>query len=407
MEKIKPKELVSLLNKELARMQYKETSLVQHRRNWAKLVMFFVTKQEEYFSMKTAMEYLEGKCDFFTKEKADKLTPSNTWLYRSIKMLCDFHQHGTLLHRHIRTRFTVNNAFHLELLTEFHTNCVSMDYAISTTKGYIRTVSKLLSFIESRELIAKDINPGILVDYVKTLLGYSPKMVEFMFCGIRAFLRFLKASGYTNTDLSSSLPTVKIPQKARIPSIWDPADLKKMLEAIDRGNPSGKRDYAIILLASRLGMRCVDIKSLKFNDIKWDENRIEIIQKKTGRPVTYPLSREIGWALIDYIQKGRPNCEDKNVFVRHTAPICPFGDSSRLMDMIKKYMKMAHISMPQNKKFGMHSLRHTYATSLMERHVPIEEIAQLMGHVDPTTTAIYLKSSLNLLKECTLNIDNL
>ena len=134
MEKIKPKELVSLLNKELTRMQYKNSSLIQHRRNWAKLVMFFETKQEEYFSMKTAMEYLEGKCDFFTKERADKLTPSNTWLYRSIKMLCDFHQHGTLLHRHIRTRFTVNNAFHLELLTEFHTNCVSMDYATSTTK---------------------------------------------------------------------------------------------------------------------------------------------------------------------------------------------------------------------------------------------------------------------------------
>lgn len=79
----------------------------------------------------------------------------------------------------------------------------------------------------------------------------------------------------------------------------------------------------------------------------------------------------------------------------------------RLMDMIKKYMKMAHISIPQDRKFGMHSLRHTYATSLMERHVPIEEIAQLMGHVDTTTTAIYLKSSLNLLKECTLNIDDL
>ena len=407
MEKIKPKELVSLLNKELTRMQYKNSSLIQHRRNWAKLVVFFEEIQEEYFSMKTAMKYLDDTCDFFAKEKANELTSGNTWLYRSIKMLCDFYQHGTLLRRHTRTNFTVNKAFHQELLTAFHTSCVSMDYALSTTKGYLRTVSKLLSFIESKEIIARDLDPSILAYYVKTLLGYSPKMVEFTFCGIRSFLRFLHVSGYIKRDLSNSLPTVKIPQKARIPSTWNPTDLKKLLEVIDRGNPSGKRDYAIILLASRLGMRCVDIKSLKFDDIKWDENRIEITQVKTRKPTTYPLSREIGWALIDYIQKGRPNSEDKNVFVRHTAPICSFGDSSRLMDMIKKYMKMAHISIPQDRKFGMHSLRHTYATSLMERHVPIEEIAQLMGHVDTTTTAIYLKSSLNLLKECTLNIDDL
>ena len=127
MEKIKPKELVSLLNKELTRMQYKNSSLIQHRRNWAKLVVFFEEIQEEYFSMKTAMKYLDDTCDFFAKEKANELTSGNTWLYRSIKMLCGFYQHGTLLRRHTRTNFAVNKAFHQELLTAFNTGCVSMD----------------------------------------------------------------------------------------------------------------------------------------------------------------------------------------------------------------------------------------------------------------------------------------
>ncbi len=89
------------------------------------------------------------------------------------------------------------------------------------------------------------------------------------------------------------------------------------------------------------------------------------------------------------------------------APIKPFACAASFDDMIKKYMKIAHVSVPKNSKYGMHSLRHTYATSLMEKHVPIEDIAQLMGHVNTDTTAIYLKSTLGLLSECPLNIADL
>lgn len=122
-------------------------------------------------------------------------------------------------------------------------------------------------------------------------------------------LRYLHEHGYLSTDFSASLPKVKVPQKARIPSVWEEETLEKLLEVIDKGNPSGKRDYAIILLASMLGMRAIDICKMKFQNINWEERRIDIVQSKSQRSVTYPLLSVIGWAIIDYVRHGRPECE--------------------------------------------------------------------------------------------------
>jgi integrase len=95
---------------------------------------------------------------------------------------------------------------------------------------------------------------------VKTLMGYSYKMVEFVLCGTRAFLRFLHGEKVIPNDLSGSLPCMQARKQTKIPSVWKKDDLLKLLSAIDRGNPSGKRDYAIILLVARLGLRCIDVK---------------------------------------------------------------------------------------------------------------------------------------------------
>ena len=177
------------------------------------------------------------------------------------------------------------------------------------------------------------------------------------------------------------------------------------METIDKGNPSGKRDYAIVLLASMLGMRAVDIRKMTFHNIDWDRHRIDIIQSKSKRVVTYPLLSSIGWAIIDYIKHGRPKCGCQEIFVTHTPPYRPFAAAASLDGMLLRYLKLAHIHVPHDKKYGIHSLRHTYATSLMEKHYPVEDIAQLMGHVNSKTTAIYLKSSIGLLSECALTID--
>ena len=187
--------------------------------------------------------------------------------------------------------------------------------------------------------------------------------------------------------------------------MWDPGEVARIVAAIDRDNPCGKRDYAIILLITRLGLRGVDIRRLEFADFDWPGNRLLVTQAKTGHPVPLPLLKEVGWAVIDYIRHGRPDCDCPQVFVRHTAPIGPFSDQDHLHQILVKHARVAHVPVSEKRRHGMHSLRHSLATRLMEGGTPVEQIADILGHQSVQSTGVYLKSSLGLLSKCALDPD--
>ena len=403
MEKLTIRELVILLEQELIRIGYKDATLNYYRENWKRIITYFDRQGEQFFSETIAMQYVDGKCDFFAKEKAGLLTQSNIYLFRIIRMIGDFQQHGSVLRRYHRSLSRINNPENLNLLNSFKEHCKTSGYAVSTQKGYCRTAENFICFTEAHDICLENLTAENLTVFVKTLMGYSYKMVEFVLCGTRAFLRFLHSKKALPTDLSDSLPCMQVRKQTRIPSVWNKDDLLKLLAAIDRGNPSGKRDYAIILLVTRLGLRCIDVKRLTFSNFNWNDNYLEFSQSKTGRPVRLPLLKDVGWAVIDYLQNGRPVSDSHFVFLRHLAPIAPFSDEDHLHQMIVKHMRIAKLPVSGRKKIGMHSLRHTLATTLMEQQTPIQEIADILGHQSTESTPIYLKSSLNLLRECALS----
>lgn len=403
MKQLPIKELVFLLEQELIRVGYKDTTLKYYRDNWKRIIAYFNECGEQYFSETTAMQYVDTKCNFFAKEKAGLLTQSNTYLLRIVRMLGDFQQHGTVLRRYHRSLSKVNDTFHQTLLDDFQKHCSNSEYATSTQKGYYRTAENFICFMEARKLNFANLNTENMNAFVKTLMGYSYKMVEFVLCGVRCFLRFLRSENVITTDLWESLPNMQVRKQTRIPSVWKKEDLLKLLEAIDRGNPSGKRDYAIILLVTRLGLRCIDVKHLTFSNFNWNENYLEFTQSKTKKPVRLPLLKDVGWAVIDYLQNGRPVSDSPYIFLRHLAPIEPFSDADHLYQIIVKHMRAAKLPTSEKKKIGMHSLRHTLATTLMEQQTPLQEIADILGHQSTSSTPIYLKSSLKLLIECALS----
>ena len=189
--------------------------------------------------------------------------------------------------------------------------------------------------------------------------------------------------------------------------VWSTTGLHDLRDrpAVDRSNPCGKRDYAIILLVARLGLRGIDVKRLEFADFDWPGNRLSVVQAKTGHRFQLPLLKEIGWAVIDYIRHGRPACDCPQVFVRHTAPIGPFSDQDHLHQILVKYARAAHVPVGEHRRHGMHSLRHSLATRLMEGGTPVEQIADILGHQSVASTGVYLKSSLALLATCALDPD--
>ena len=241
--------------------------------------------------------------------------------------------------------------------------------------------------------------------FVATLAGYQVKTVEQKLCAVRSFLRFASDAGLADAACLVAVPAVPSIKRARIPSVWDPGQVARIVAAIDRDNPCGKRDYAIILLITRLGLRGVDVRRLEFADFDWAGNRLLVTQAKTSHPVQLPLLKEVGWAVIDYIRHGRPDCDCPQVFVRHLAPFGPFSDQDHLHQILVKHARVAHVRVSDERRHGMHSLRHTLATRLMEGGTPVEQIADILGHQSVRSTGVYLKTSLGLLSKCALDPD--
>jgi site-specific recombinase XerD len=397
-------DLVSGLDAELVRLGYQPSTLKWYRGYWRRLERYFASRGVEEFSLDVAMEWVDEACGgFFVKEQAGTLKQTDVYVFRVAAMLDDFAVHGSVLRRYSRSVSKLS-AKHAEVLAGFQAWLRTDGCAVSTVRAYGTVAGEFLAFTGSRGGLAA-LDGAVIGAFVQTLAGYQPKTVEHKLCAVRSLLRFAAAGGLTDRGVLETVPAVRSTRQARVPSVWDPVDVARVLEAIDRGNPSGKRDYAIVLLICRLGLRAVDVKRLEFADLDWSGNRLSVVQAKTGRRVDLPLLKDVGWAIIDYVREGRPASDCRHVFLRHTAPIGPFSDQDHLHQILVKHARVAHVSLSEKRRHGMHSLRHTLATRLMEDGTPVEQIADILGHQSVESTGVYLKSSLGLLAWCALDPD--
>ena len=397
-------ELSQRLEKELYRLHYTEASVMQYRRMWRRIATFLEHEGFDHFTEEAGMHFLDEQYNFFQLEKAGKLTQSIINVFRIVRMLGDFQQHGSILRRYYKqTELLQLNEFK-QLLKGYQNHCQEKEYAKVTQNHYRKITEKFLSFLESQGIRqSTDITARYISNYINTLMGYSYKTVELQLCGLRSFLRYLYQNGLHPEELTQSIPVLKARKQNRIPSVWTKENVTKLLDAIDRGNPAGKRDYAIILMVTRLGLRTIDIKHLKLSDLHWRDNRIELTQSKTATLLTLPLLPDVGWAIIDYLKNGRPKVDSPYIFLRHLAPLVPFADEDRLHQIVVKYMRLAKIPLSPHKKKGMHSLRHTLASRLLAENTPLPIISDILGHVSTDSTAVYLKVDINRLRECALN----
>ena len=396
--------LVAGLDAEMVRLGYKPSTMVWYRGCWRRLEAFFAFRGVEEFSLDVAMTWVDLACGgFFAKEQAGALKATDVYLFRVAAMLDDFAVHGAVLRRYERSVAKVTGT-DAEVIARFQERLRAEGRATSTVRAYGTLAGEFVAFVNTRGGLG-GLDAGVVAAFVATLSGYQVKTVEQKLCAVRSFVRFASAGGLVDAAVLDAVPPVRSSKQTRIPSVWDPGDVVRILEAVDRSNPCGKRDYAIILLVARLGLRGIDVKRLEFADFDWPGNRLSVVQAKTGHRFQLPLLKEIGWAVIDYIRHGRPACDCPQVFVRHTAPIGAFSDQDHLHQILVKYARAAHVPLGEQRRHGMHSLRHSLATRLMEDGTPVEQIADILGHQSVASTGVYLKSSLALLATCALDPD--
>jgi len=320
-----------------------------------------------------------------------------------VRKLVLFHRHGTIRRAsRIPIRSIQSDKF-LDTLAEYGETCIRRGYAKGTRRNLQHFSVRFFMYLEARSIFEpSQVAAQTVADYVNSFGAHSYPSIGLHLTCLRNVLAFLHENGYHSQDLSAAVPQQQKRRDATVPSVWSQEDVLALLGAIDRGSPCGKRDYAIMLLVARLGLRAGDVRNLRMENLQWTTNQIEFIQSKTSKRVSLPLLKDVGWAIIEYLKHGRPASDSPFVFLSHVAPYQKLGDGNCFYHIIRCSARVANLTASVDQKMGMHSLRHSLATTLLEKHTSLSTIAGVLGHTNIESSAVYLKTDVGALRECAL-----
>lgn len=227
---------------------------------------------------------------------------------------------------------------------------------------------------------------------------HHPKRAQVMTTALRAFLQYGRYRGEIVADLHSCVPTVADWSKAGIPKTISPAQVQSLLAGCDQQSVAGNRDYAMLLLISRLGLRASEVVDLTLDDIDWAEGTIRI-RGPAQRVDRLPLPSDVGAALVGYLRHWRPTCCARNVFIQIKAPRRALRGPSAIGCIVRRALQRAGIDSPTK---GAHLLRHSLATQMLGSGASLGEIAEILRHRNQQTTTIYAKVDLVSLQTLAL-----
>ena len=240
------------------------------------------------------------------------------------------------------------------------------------------------------------ITPAVLSAFVVEHAPHMAFTTTRQFCGIfRVFLRYLHRDGLVATDLAASVDSPQAYRLATLPrSIpWD--DVRKVLAAVDRRAPVGRRDYAILLLLMTYGLRGREVAALTLDDVDWKAQRLRVPERKAGHSSAFPLSGVVAEAMIDYLRHGRPEtAADRHVFLRMLAPRGPITHAV-VSSIARRYLLATGVHAP---RLGSHTLRHTCVQRLVDEDFAFKTIGDYVGHRDARSTDIYSKVDVENLR---------
>jgi len=259
----------------------------------------------------------------------------------------------------------------------------------ATIDNYLPTIRRFLTErfrkrkIIFEKLCAQNISKFVL-RYAHTI---SPGRAQTMVNALRSFFRFLHQRGEIAIDLAAAVPTVAKWQFSEIPKFLQPEQVKHLLESCNRSTGTGKRNYAILLLLSRLGLRAGEIVHMELDDILWETGEL-IVKGKSSRDEKLPLPHDVGQAIATYLRDIRPHCSSRRLFIRMVAPLRGFSSSVNVCTIVRDSLARAGI----NTDFkGAHLFRHTLATNMLRGGANITEIGEILRHQNPNATEIYTK----------------
>lgn len=243
-----------------------------------------------------------------------------------------------------------------------------------------------------------------VTDYLSYLDDLSPSTISGRTFKLRHFFNYLNNKNLTLFSGNELFPVIFTNKGERILSFYSIEEIRKIVSALDRSTPNGKRDFIVVLLAAELGIRSGDIIRLKLSDIHWERNTIEFVQYKTKIFNQLPLLENIKYALIDYLKNGRPESNLANIFIGIKNGGKPLTNTF-IHHIVSKYFQKAGVDI-SNRKHGPHAMRHSLASNMLHNNTPMHVIKEVLGHSNINTTRMYLNIDIDSLGEMALEVPN-
>ena len=318
---------------------------------------------------------------------------------RSVAVLSDFLTHGKVSSRIVHRVYYDLPGDIGSAAEAFIASQAELRRSMLTLNEHRRILSYFIQHLSLKSIhqVSK-INAELVLAFIASAQNCKDKFLNTM----RLFCRYLHTFKLVENDMGYVIGRNTLPKREKLPSIYTAAEIKQIEDSIDRACPVGKRDYAMLLLSTRLGLRSSDIAGLQFHHLDWENNLIRLTQYKTKREVELPLLADVGDAIIIYLRYARPLSQAPNIFLSACAP---YRLINRLIinGAISRAIKASKVEIG-NRKFGPHAMRHTLATQLLSNGIPLPVISETLGHTATQTTMKYLRVDLNSIQRCALEV---
>lgn len=374
-----------------------DQTVIWYCKYWRRMQRQLSAKGITVFTSDIGRQYLSsqfGESDYATLPKRSKD------IIKIVNVLCEFYDTGTLAGH--KERITLDGAFG-DQMRQFAAHMVSLRLKKSTIREREHYLSRFLFHLKGKGLTSiSEVHQFVILDYLKTLDARFPTVAHMTLTSIRVFFKYLFEHGILEADLALCVPKDNYRKQARLPSVFKADEIQRVIGTIDRSGPCGKRDFAIVLLAARLGLRASDIAGLKFENLLWERSIISFCQYKTDRKLELPLLAEVGDAIIEYLKHGRPVSGEPFVFLTGRSP---FGRmyGSGISCAVRRVFLASGVNIGK-RHHGPHALRHSLASLLLEQSTAMPVITEVLGHENSRSTKYYLRIDLASMKQCMLDV---
>lgn len=334
-----------------------------------------------------------------------------TTLRRPLLIFMEYYEYGSYLKTHQKSKRLSISSNYTSLFESFQVELVNNSNISKNSKERkLCCISNFINYLDSfglksiAELTQSQVHEYII--FLENDKKFATSTVRTTKTILREFFNWIYSNGFICFSGIQVFPIIKKDSRNVLLSTYTDEEISKILNIVNTDNKEGKFLYSILTLLSYLGLRAGDIINLKFNDINFATNTINLVQQKTGKLNTLPIIDEVKYPLLDYIENSRNASEDNEyIFITQHAPYTKYKQTSSIHRLITNAMNTASVNY-QNKHHGPHAFRHSLATSMLNSNIPISSISQVLGHNNTKTTEIYATKNTDNLRMLCLEVPN-